>query len=61
MYLLQYELLRDLKQRGFEELNIGGVPLAASESGHPQHGLFDYKRYYGGKPCVRSRVTLQLY
>jgi hypothetical protein len=60
MYLLQYELVRDLKQRGFEELNIGGVPLAASESGHPQHGLFDYKRYFGGHACVRSRVKMKL-
>jgi hypothetical protein len=60
MYLLQYELVRDLKERGFEELNIGGVPLAASESGHPQHGLFDYKRYYGGHACVRSRVEIKL-
>jgi hypothetical protein len=60
MYLLQYELVRDLKERGFEELNIGGVPLAASESGHPQHGLFDYKRYYGGQACVRSRAEMKL-
>jgi hypothetical protein len=60
MYLLQYELIKDLKLRGFEELNIGGVPLAAGESGHPQHGLFDYKRYYGGRPCVRSRVEMKL-
>jgi hypothetical protein len=60
MYLLQYELIKDLKQRGFEELNIGGVPLAASESSHPQHGLYEYKRYYGGRACVRSRVTMKL-
>jgi hypothetical protein len=60
MYLLQYELVRNLKERGFEELNIGGVPLAASESGHPQHGLFDYKRYYGGHACMRSRVEMKL-
>jgi hypothetical protein len=60
MYLLQYELVKDLKSRGFEALNIGGVPLAASDPGHPQHGLFDYKRYYGGQACMRSRVEMKL-
>jgi hypothetical protein len=60
MYLLQCELIRNLKERGVEELNIGGVPVSAAQPGHPQHGLYDYKRYYGGAEHVRSRVVLKL-
>lgn len=60
MYLLQYELIRRLKEEGCQELNIGGVPAEAAEAGHPQHGLFDYKRYYGGLPCLRTGLTITL-
>ena len=60
MYLLQFELFRRLAQRGFLELNIGGVPSAAVESSHPQHGLYNYKRYYGGTPRPCSGFTLNV-
>jgi len=60
MYLLQFELFKRLAQRGFLELNIGGVPAAAVESSHPQHGLYNYKRYYGGTPRFCSGFTLNV-
>lgn len=58
MYLLQHELIRQLKEDGFIELNIGGVPAAAETPGHQQHGLYNYKRYYGGKPCLRTGLKI---
>jgi|GEM_PF-1045367 len=57
MYLLQYELIRRLAQRGFSELNIGGVPAEAAEDSHPQHGLYNYKRNYGGMPRACAGFT----
>jgi hypothetical protein len=60
MYLLQFELFRRLAQRGFSELNIGGVPMEAAEPSHPQHGLYDYKRYYGGIPRACAGFTLNV-
>ncbi|MFC1826939.1 peptidoglycan bridge formation glycyltransferase FemA/FemB family protein [Thermodesulfobacteriota bacterium] len=60
MYLLQYELIERLKEQGVEELNIGGVPAAAREAGHPQHGLYDYKRYYGGMELMRTSLKITI-
>jgi len=56
MYLLQFELVRRLKDAGYEELNIGAVPAEARSPEHPQHGLYTYKRYYGGE----ERISLGL-
>lgn len=60
MYLLQVDLFRRLQEEGYELLNIGGVPAEAAQSGHPQHGLFDYKRYYGGSQCLRTGLVMPL-
>lgn len=60
MYFLQYELIKDMKRRGFKELNIGGVPAEALEPSHQQHGLYNYKKYYGGKPCLRTGLKITL-
>lgn len=60
MYLLQFELFRGLALRGFSELNIGGVPAEAAEPSHPQHGLYNYKRYYGGAPRACAGFTLNV-
>jgi hypothetical protein len=60
MYLLQYELIRRLAQRGFSVLNIGGVPEEAADASHPQHGLYNYKRYYGSIPRACSGFTLNV-
>lgn len=60
MYLLQFELFRRLASRGFTELNIGGVPAGAVEPSHPQHGLYNYKRYYGGCPRACAGFTINV-
>lgn len=60
MYLLQFELFKRLARRGFSELNIGGVPAEAAEPSHPQHGLYNYKRYYGGNPRACAGFTLNV-
>ena len=60
MYLLQYELIKLLKAQGFGELNIGGVPAKAADPAHPQHGLYNYKRYYGGAPCLRTGIRIKI-
>lgn len=59
MYLLQFDLFRILAERGFSRLNIGGVPMDAVNPTHPQHGLYNYKRYYGGVPRVCSGFTMK--
>jgi len=53
MYLLQYEVIKRAKERGAIELNLGGVPEVAAEEGHPERGLYDFKRGFGG-PALRS-------
>ena len=40
--------------------NIGGVPATAREAGHPQHGLYDYKRYYGGKELMHTSPKIEI-
>ena len=59
MYLLQFELMRRLKESGCEELNIGAVPAEARESEHPQYGLYNYKRYYGGEERISSGMIIR--
>jgi len=53
MYLLQYEVIKRAKERGSIELNLGGVTEAAAEEGHPERGLYDFKRGFGGN-ALRS-------
>lgn len=60
MYLLQWELIRVLKEQGFRTLNIGGVPAEASLPGHQQRGLFNYKKYYGGPQRLRTGLRINL-
>lgn len=60
MYLLQVELFRRLQTEHCQLLNMGGVPAAAAHEGHPQHGLYDYKRNYGGDPCLRTGLEILL-
>lgn len=60
MYLLQFDLFRRLASNGVLHLNIGGVPAESVEIEHPQHGLYNYKRYYGGTQCVCSGFALHM-
>ena len=48
MYLLQSHVIERVRERGILELNLGGVPEEAEREGHPQHGLYDFKKGWGG-------------
>ena len=60
MYLLQYELIRRMKEEGVKLLNIGGVPEGATDPAHPNHGLYNFKRYFGGVPFRRTRLKIEV-
>lgn len=60
MYWLQYDLIIRLKQQGLEILNIGAVPAEAAKSEHPQHGLYQFKRGFGGMEHVRTALRIDL-
>jgi hypothetical protein len=60
MYLLQFELARKLKAAGCEELNIGAVPAGAAAQNHPQHGLYEYKRNFGGIERLVTGISARL-
>jgi Acetyltransferase (GNAT) domain len=58
MYLLQDAVLRRGRERGLRELNLGGVPEGAREEGHVQHGLYQFKKGFGGRECLRHAVVM---
>ena len=60
MYLLQDAVIRRARERGFEELNLGGIPEAAAEADHPEHGLYDFKKGFGGKARLRTGLAVDL-
>jgi GNAT acetyltransferase-like protein len=58
MYLLQSSVIERARERGALELNLGGVPLAAATLGHPQHGLYEFKRGWGGTEIRSSGIRM---
>ena len=60
MYLLHDELIRTLHAQGVVELNLGGVPHAATDPTHPQSGLHEFKAGFGGAACIRTGVDVPL-
>lgn len=60
-YYLQYELIRRMKDEGYSILNIGGMPVDAAEPSHPQHGLYQFKKGFGGVPNLRTGLTIELH
>jgi hypothetical protein len=48
MYRLQASVLEAAHRRGLRALNLGGVPAEAGEEAHVQHGLYAFKRGFGG-------------
>jgi lipid II:glycine glycyltransferase (peptidoglycan interpeptide bridge formation enzyme) len=60
MYLLQHAVIRRVRERGFTELNLGGVPEAAAGEDHPEHGLYDFKKGFGGESRLRTGLTVDL-
>ncbi len=60
MYALYDALVERLVGEGITELNAGGVPAEAQEEGHPQHGLYEFKKGYGGTPRLRYGLEISL-
>jgi len=48
MYLLQSSVIQRAREKEVIELNLGGVPEEATQPGHPQRGLYEFKRGWGG-------------
>jgi len=50
---LYWEIIKDLKGRGAQQINLGGVAPDASAPEHPAHGLYDFKQDFGARlaPC----------
>lgn len=40
------------REEGFTFLNRGGVPASAETEGHPQHGIYTFKKRLGTTPCL---------
>lgn len=60
MYLIHDLLFKELIADGITDLNIGGVPAEAEDESHPQHGLFTFKKYFGGVQGLRTAIDLRL-
>ena len=60
MYLLQFALLERAKERGLQEINLGGVPAEAESEDHPQHGLYEFKKGFGGQPHLRNAILMNV-
>ncbi len=60
MYFLQFELIKRAKEQGWSELNIGGVPVEAQDPSHPQWGLYEFKKGFGGTPAIRAGIRMPL-
>jgi len=58
MYLLHDSLIRGAIDASVTELNIGGVPTAAAEPGHPQSGLYEFKKGFGGEARARHALDV---
>lgn len=49
-----------LRGEGYTLLNRGGVPAAAENEGHPQHGIYAFKKRLGATPrlCRSGEIVL---
>lgn len=54
---LAWRVMADMAAAGLASHNLGGVPADARSPGNPAHGLYEYKRGYGGEeiPCRGAR------
>lgn len=60
MHLIQYEIIRRLREEGVREINIGGVPAGAADPSHINHGLYNFKRYFGAQAHQRTGVKIDV-
>lgn len=48
-YLLHWEIIKDLKQRGFKTYNMWGIVPESMEVNNGMQGVSDFKKRFGGK------------
>jgi lipid II:glycine glycyltransferase (peptidoglycan interpeptide bridge formation enzyme) len=46
--LLLWEMARRFKSEGIQRLNLGGCGIDALEESSPEHGVYVYKKTFGG-------------
>ncbi len=49
---IYWAAVETLRGEGYALLNRGGVPAAAEVEGHPQHGIYAFKKRLGATPCL---------
>jgi lipid II:glycine glycyltransferase (peptidoglycan interpeptide bridge formation enzyme) len=59
--LLLWTVMRRYREEHQRQLNIGGVPVSASEESSPDHGLYSYKAGLGAvrQQCTSARKILR--
>lgn len=57
-FLVLYEALRDLRQRGFAAINLGGAAADATDPSSSEHGLHQFKTRFGAAvvPCTSGSL-----
>lgn len=58
---LNWEIIKDLKAEGCREYNLGGVAVCGASPESPGHGLYEFKRQFGGviTPCPSPTFALR--
>lgn len=54
---LFWDLAQEYTDRGIECLHLGGVPAAAANDGHDEHGVFRFKHGFGIEPVQRLTLS----
>ena len=57
-HLLLYTALEHFRNRDYREVNLGGTIAAAADRTSPDHGLYSFKRGFGGSPVQRQSYAL---
>jgi hypothetical protein len=59
-HLIISTALDEFGGRRFEHVNLGGVPVDSTVNDHPDHGLYLFKRGFGGEVVTRVGGTVVL-
>jgi hypothetical protein len=59
--LLLWETIRRYKQEGARWFNLSGCKVEAADPGSPEHGVYEYKKAFGGEcvECASGRKILR--
>jgi hypothetical protein len=60
--LLLWDTINWYRRQGAREFNFGGCSAAAIDTGHSEHGIYEYKQAFGTQrlDCVTARKVLRL-